>query len=332
MNASRSAHALVAASPLLLSILAFTLPSCGGDDDGPRGDAGSGGATASGGSVGVSGGPAAGAGGGAPGEFVAGGARPVTVTLPEGYDPARPAPLLLALHGFGLDAAQVGRLLGLGSVAKTRGIIYAAPEGTADALMNRFWNATDACCDLFGSGVDDVAYLLGLLDEIASKASVDLKRVYVAGHSNGGFMAYRLACDASDRIAAIVSVAGAMPLDEGACEAGGPVSVLQVHGTADAVVPYNGGALGNGKQVPSADDSVAPWAGRAGCGAEPTAGAPLDLESSLAGAETRVDAYGGCADGVDVALWSVQGGPHEPSLSPEAPGRVVDFLLAHSKP
>ena len=97
----------------------------------------------------------------------------------------------------------------LTAAASSAGFLMIAPAGTADSSGSHFWNATDACCNFENSQVDDVAYLDGLITEISAAYNVDPKRIYVVGHSNGGFMAYRMACAKADRIAAVVSVAGA---------------------------------------------------------------------------------------------------------------------------
>ena len=93
-------------------------------------------------------------------------------------------------------------------LAEARGFLYCYPDGTIDRWGNRFWNATDACCDFGNTGVDDAGYLRGVIEEIARRFAVDRKRVYLIGHSNGGFMAYRMACQSADLIAGIASLAG----------------------------------------------------------------------------------------------------------------------------
>jgi polyhydroxybutyrate depolymerase len=279
---------------------------------------------------------ASGGGGAAPitDDFVAGGDRPVTVLVPDGYDPAVPAPLVVLLHGYGANGLVQDAYFGLAPVAEARGILYAHPDGNQDPQGNRFWNATDACCDFFGSGVDDVGYLVGLVDEIASKVSVDPKRVYFVGHSNGGFMSYRLACEAGDRIAAIISLAGATWLDPADCGAASPVSVAQIHGTMDDTVPYDGGPLGGGgTMIPSALDSVAYFANVAGCDAAiADTTTTYDLDSGIAGSETTVQSFGGCSAGYAAELWTIPGGAHIPALSDGYSDVLVDFLLAHPKP
>ncbi len=158
------------------------------------------------------------------------------------------------------------------------------PDGTVNRKGDHFWNATDACCDMDRSAVDDSGYIKALIDEIGSRYRVDPKRVFLVGHSNGGYMSYRMACDHADRIAALVSIAGATWQDSARCKPQAPVSVLQVHGTADAEVPYEGGP-----GFPGARETVARWAALDGCSPEiDRSSPPLDIDDVLPGAETTI--------------------------------------------
>ncbi|MBK6517796.1 MAG: hypothetical protein IPG04_27680 [Polyangiaceae bacterium] len=319
----------------LFAILPLALLACS-DDTTASGGAGAGGDPAGGGAEGgaAQGGAAeGGAGGGSPitGDFVAGGERPVTVQVPDGYDPEVPAPLMILLHGYSATGAIQEAYFGLGPIANEQGVVYANPDGTVDATGENFWNATEACCDFGGTDVDDSAYLLGLVDEIASKVNVDPKRVYLIGHSNGGFMSHRMACDHAGRVAAIVSLAGATFVDPFDCGASEPVSVLQIHGDADETILYEGGTTT--QPYPSAAETVAFWAGRAGCDGEPVIDpVTLDLDGDVPGAETTVADFSGCDAGVDVSLWTLVGGAHVPAVTPAFSEGVVAWLLAHEKP
>ena len=259
-------------------------------------------------------------------------ARPYHLQIPAGYVPGTPVPLLLMFHGYGASGAGEESYLRLGALADAKTFLYAWADGTPDALGLRFWNATDACCDLYGKGVDDVAYASAILDDVQSKYAVDPKRIFLFGHSNGGFMAHRLACELSDRLAGVVSLAGMTWNDPVRCNAKGPVAVLQIHGDADAVIHYGGGrVLSSMAPYPSARDTVAAWGTIDGCGALQPTGTRLDLDSRLPGAETVVERYEGCRGGA-VELWTIQVGSHIPSWTDGWSAPVWDFLAAHPRP
>jgi len=172
------------------------------------------------------------------------GRGPVTVHVPASYDPGQPAPLICNLHGYGGNGAWQEAYFQLLPLADEYGFLYFYPDGTIDHDGNRFWNATDACCDFYGSGVDDSGYLMALVDEIRAQLTVDPLRIYFTGLSNGGFMSHRLACEHAETIAAIASLAGVTFADSADCAPAAPIHVLHIHGTADDVVLYAGGSFG----------------------------------------------------------------------------------------
>ncbi|APR77292.1 Putative CONSERVED LIPOPROTEIN LPQP [Minicystis rosea] len=256
---------------------------------------------------------------------------------PDNLAPGEKAPLVLLLHGYGVSGLVEDLYMGLTSSAKTRGFFYAHPTGTVDGSGSYFWNATDACCNFNGSTVDDSAYLTSVIDEIIARYPVDPKRVYLIGHSNGGYMSYRMACDHADKIAAIASLAGAMWLDTSKCQPSGPVHVLQIHGTADEEVLYDGETTGSGSGLvgyPSAETTVGDWAEIDGCAkTADTTQPPLDLDVKLAGAETTVTRYADqCKAGGSAELWTIEGGSHIPQIGDGFRTSVIDFLFAHPKP
>lgn len=251
--------------------------------------------------------------------------------MPSSYDAAVPAPLLIVLHGYGSFGAETAEYLGLDPFAEANGVLTAYPEGTEDPDGDQYWNVRQV--DTAASGVDDAAYLSGLVAEVAGTANVDPDRVFAMGHSNGAFMAYRMACDHTDVFAAAVSLAGATLETADECRAGGPIAVLEIHGDGDDVVLYGGGTMGTGNAYPSVADTASLWLDANGC--EPgmvEAPAPLDLDRVLPGAETVVQASTGCAEGGHVEVWTIVGGGHVPDLSPSFPEEVIGFLLAHPRP
>ncbi len=212
-------------------------------------------------------------------------------------------------------------------------MIFAAPNGTINTDGNRFWNATDACCDFYNTNVDDSGYLRSLVEAIKVEFNIDDRRIYLAGLSNGGFMSYRMACDHADLIAAIVSVAGATFYNAGDCTPTEPVHVLQIHGTNDGGILYSGSYLLT-VRYPGAIQSVETWAGYNGCDLTPEIPPDtLDLDANIPGAETTIRRYPqGCRSGGSAELWTVNGGPHVLTGTPAFGESVAQFLLSHPKP
>ena len=234
---------------------------------------------------------------------VLGGERPASVQLPTDYSVDREWPLVVMLHGFGANATLQDLVFGLGSRVDSPGFILVKPEGTEDADGYQFWNATEECCDFYGTGVDDVAYLTALVDE--AEITYPVSSVTFVGHSNGGYMSYRLACEIPERIDRIVVLAGAVYKDEAMCVGTTPVSVVHIHGTADDSVGYE-----STPDHAGAEESIGRWATKAGCDS-----AASDLESrdyfpKLEGAETTRKRWTGCEGGLDLELWTAAGGDH----------------------
>ena len=195
--------------------------------------------------------------------------RRALVHAPPAANGAARVPLVIALHGHGGTAARMRRRSGWNAAADARGFIVAYAEGASwRNIPWRSWNAGACCGYSRETGVDDIAYLRNLLDALIAEYPVDPARVYVTGISNGGMMAYRAACELSDRIAAIAVVAGAMSAP--VCEPAAPVAVLIIHGTADRRVPYAGGRAANGRVDPSVAEAEAFWRRRNGNAAEVT--------------------------------------------------------------
>jgi polyhydroxybutyrate depolymerase len=262
-------------------------------------------------------------------------ARPYTLHVPIGYDPTKPTPLVVMFHGYSATGALGEAIMRLTPASDAHGFLYAYGDGTIDSAGKHFWNATDACCNIDHSTVDDVAYFDAIVADVASKENVDPKRVYAVGHSNGGFMVHRLACDRAGEVAAIVSLEGATWNDASRCNPVSHVSVAEVHGDADPTILYTGGTDVDNAAYPSAPQTVATWAAKNGCtGTLADTGVTLHLDTSQdAGNETLVAAYGGCPGSMGVELWTVHGGGHIPWLAHPTWGDVVwAFLSAHAKP
>jgi polyhydroxybutyrate depolymerase len=179
--------------------------------------------------------------------------------------------------------------------------------------------------------VDDVAYMSALVADVAARYSVDRARVFAVGHSNGGFLAHRLACD-SDVFAAVASLAGAAWKDPARCTPRADVAVLEVHGTRDDVVRFGGGRVFDldVPAYPSVDDTMSLWQTKLGCSATVArSAAVIDLDVRIPGAETRIDRWMGCRAGLE--LWTIDGGTHAPAFGRAWGDEVWRFFAAHPK-
>jgi polyhydroxybutyrate depolymerase len=250
----------------------------------------------------------------------------LAVPAEQRYDPpgGERRPLLVVLHGLGSSGKQMFDALGLRAYGERSRSHVLAPDGTVDSHGRRFWNAVPECCNFDARPLDDVARITALIDTVVATGTVDERRIQVVGISNGGFMAHRLGCRLGNRLAAIVSIAGAAPLDASEpCVLAPPLAVLEIHGDADEKVPYAGGHLFGRPEMPrhrSVLDTLALWGKRLGCSGPLAASGERDLVPSLPGAETEARTFTTCASG-SAALWTIHGGGHIPPL-----GRTMSAL------
>jgi len=156
--------------------------------------------------------------------------------------PSGPVPLLVALHGGLGSAEQFAANSGYDGLAEANGVVVVYPDGIgalADGAGARTWNGGYCCGAAARAEVDDVGFVRLVLDQLARELPLDPDRIFATGHSNGAILAYRLACELADRIAAIGVQAGSLGVD--ACTPRRPVSVFHLHGTADTNHPIGGG-------------------------------------------------------------------------------------------
>lgn len=235
--------------------------------------------------------------------------RSFRVHVPPGYDGSAPVPIVFVFHGGGGSGEQIElRSSGMNEVADREGFIAVYADGTGAI---RTWNAGGCCGGAVRDDVDDVGFVRALLDHLEAELCTDPARVYATGMSNGAMLSHRLACELSDRFAAVAPVAGVEMAP--ACPTNGRVAVMQVHGSSDGHVPWEGG-VGCGPSAvafTSVPETMSRWRMRNGC--EETS-SPLVME----GDGTCVQ-YDGCD--ADVALCTIEGGGH--SWPGGAPNRDV---------
>lgn len=261
-----------------------------------------------------------------------GGSRPVTLVVPEAFDGNKRYPLLVTLHSRGSTGVAGRNTLGCQNAHNYGdGILVLSPDGTLDATSSSFWNATDACCNFYGSGVDDIGYILSLIEEVIAAWPVDLSRIGVLGYSNGGFLANMVA-RCSNKAAGLKRVTwgcalngmgpllGDTHLSNGgdACTPVVPVHWLQVNGTLDTTVNYAGDPTGTTVTgdvpvgpYPGALQSAADWAalnGASGPLSSPTAF--MDFCQTIAGNETSTRGYLFSPPNGTVDVWTMTGEDH----------------------
>jgi polyhydroxybutyrate depolymerase len=270
--------------------------------------------------------------------------RTYAIHIPDGPPPAQGAPLIIALHGGGMQGAAMRRLTHLDALADARGFIAVYPDG-----IDKHWNDGRSTIK---NPQDDVGFIAAMIDQIARDHKVDRGRVYATGISNGALMTQRLGCDLAPRIAAIAPVAGTLPSDiAGACRPARPVAVMQISGSADPIMPFKGGAVadfggrGEGGQVESVRQTMVFWSGANGC----RSAGPVQRLPAIAAPDGTVvfnTAYAGCAANGAVTLITIAGGGHawpggmqyaRPALigrvsnQIDASAAIVDFFLAQPR-
>ncbi len=244
-----------------------------------------------------------------------------------------PPPLLIGLHGGIGSGQQFENQTEFDRVAEEGKFIAAYPDGTGVA---RTWNGGNCCGYAVREDVDDVAFISALIDAVAQSFPIDSKRVYAVGHSNGGIMAFRLACELSDKIAAIGPVAASLEIPS--CSPDRPVPVLLIHGDADQNHPLEGGVGPEGVSgvaFNSVADTMETMRSAMGCSSDSTV--------SFAGAITTTD-WLGCSGGVAVRLQVIAGASHpwpgarfsgfggEPSQAMDASRETWAFVSQYSLP
>ncbi len=155
-------------------------------------------------------------------------------------NPAAPnPPLVIALHGGGTNGKTMERFSGLSEASERYGFVVVYPNGSGRLKMFLTWNAGSCCAYAQKHAIDDVSFIRGLIKYMIEQYHIDPTRVYCTGISNGAMMAYRLAAEMPDRIAAIAPVAGTLTIDPGSIHA--PMPIIHFHGTDDRFVPFAGG-------------------------------------------------------------------------------------------
>jgi polyhydroxybutyrate depolymerase len=243
---------------------------------------------------------------------------------PKADTPAHPLPLIVALHGSGMQGKEMADKTAFNQLADQVGAVVVYPDG-----LKQKWNVSGQ------SSEDNVAFVHALIRQVQQQRSIDSQRIYVVGLSNGGFLAQKLACEAPEGIAAIATVAASLPNQIAEhCQTQNPISLLMVNGTADSIVPWQGGAspeihIGRGLSIPPIPTVINFWQQHNACSSPPQ----IQQNSKV----VQVTSYTACRNNSEVMLAALQGAEHiwsgggyGQSSFGDTTARVWQFLQHHS--
>ncbi len=264
--------------------------------------------------------------------------RTFTLNLPPSYYETASVPLVIAMHGGGGSGTQFESTSLLTPKADAAGFAVVYPDGTAPGPLGlRTWNGGGCCGYAVQAGIDDVAFMRGLIVDLTARYKIDPKRIYATGHSNGGIMSYRLACDLADRIAAIAPNAAAAMATP--CAPSRPVPVRHMHSRLDTQVRPEGG-FGTGiagVSFPSLAASMATWVSADAC--------PASSQTTVVAGRYTREQWTGCAAGATVEYYLTDDGGHAwpgglpgrdgsdtPSTAIDANDLLLEFFARHRLP
>lgn len=235
--------------------------------------------------------------------------RNYSVYLPLSYRRGHATPVVLVFHGSPGLVKDVLRHSLINEKANREGFIAVYPEGLvklAGEKRQGSWNAGKCCGKAMEVNADDIGFIRLMLDQLEKNFSIDPQRIYATGISNGSLMAYRLACEMADRIAAVAPVSGQEVFEN--CQPVRPISIIHFHGTADILAPYQGGDCGRvpgsdkSWKCPSVQDCINHWKKLNGCAED-------HVISYQKGKATCVT-YNRCAEDSEVVLCTIEGAGH----------------------
>ncbi|MBW2409657.1 MAG: prolyl oligopeptidase family serine peptidase [Deltaproteobacteria bacterium] len=238
--------------------------------------------------------------------------RTYMIHVPPTHTKGQPFPLFIVLHGGGGDGKKAEKISGISRQSDKYGVILVYPDA-----VGRNWNDGRAVRKYLShrKNIDDVGFISALIDKLRNEYAIDPKRVYVSGASNGGMMANRLACELSDKITAMAPVIAAMPENiVEQCSPSRPIPVMMINGTADPMVPWEGGYvrfIGRKKygKILSVPDTAQFWVSHNRCKTEPIKTWLPDTVPDD-GTRVRKNVFGGCKEGGEVVLYEIHGGGH----------------------
>ena len=252
------------------------------------------------------------------------GERSYVMTIPKGAQRRR-LPVVVALHGALMDGRGLQRTFGLDTLAAQERFVTVYPDG-----VNRRWNDGRRQPWRRSRGADDVAFLAALSRHLVDQGIADPKRIYLTGVSNGGMMAFRVACEAPGAFAAYAAVVANMPVGlVEKCRPGRGVPMLIMNSTRDPLIRWDGGPLGFGGRygrLVSTEESVAFWQRNNGCHGERQKH-PLPDKNPRDGSTVMAEQFKDCRSGAPVVLITIKGGGHLPPGVRVGGQPVVEAIL-----
>jgi polyhydroxybutyrate depolymerase len=265
--------------------------------------------------------------------------RSYILYVPASMNKNEPVPVVFVFHGGTGNARSAIMMSNFNEVANQHGFVVVYPNGTGGLSDKRIltWNAGDCCAYAQDNNVDDVGFVRAIMTDVQPLVSIDVKRVYATGMSNGAMLTQRLACEATDIFAAVAPVAGTLNFSP--CQPSQPISVIEFHGTADRHVPFDGGIGPDslvGVDFNSVQNSVEFWATFNVCNSQPQT-------NSIDNVQYKV--WAECVDSTAVELYTIIGSGHswpggrsgwpgsdKPTQTISASQLIWDFFAAHPKP
>lgn len=263
--------------------------------------------------------------------------RTFVLNLPPTYpDTKGDFALVIGMHGGGGKGRHFGEAYHFNEKSDEANFIAVYPEGVQSdgPLKARTWNAGTCCDYAMETNVDDIKFISELIDFLTAEYRVDPKRIYAAGMSNGGMMAYRLACDLSNKIAAVAGVSTTMVMNI-PCSPNSPIPVLHIQSKVDESVPFNGGIGVRGNYFPPIDSVLNVWATLNSC---------LSAPESTSFDQYLFTEWDACSEGATIEYYLTEDGGHSwpggekgtffadpPSTAIDATNLIWDFFQKHEK-
>jgi polyhydroxybutyrate depolymerase len=250
--------------------------------------------------------------------------RHFTLVIPDGAQRGRPLPTVVALHGGLMNGKSMRRIFGMDDLGQQDRFAVVYPDA-----VGRRWN--DGVSGS-GDGADDVRFLRNLADHLVRQGVADPKRLYLIGMSNGGMMAYRVACQAPGIFAAYAAVIANMPKNVAdGCRPGGGTPLIVINSTDDPVIPFEGGEVGRWArgEVLSTPETVEFWQRRNGCEGR-SQEKPLPDKDNSDGSTVIARQFAECRSGAPVVLLTVQGGGHLPPGAQLGNRPLLRFMLGRA--